>query len=75
MSARDWLAGGLRVADRVRVEEEDTDSVRLTVSAGSRPLAVGDNVGATVREPCADAEGSLDRDCSEVALPWLLGVA
>ena len=74
MSARDWLAGGLRMADRVRVEEEDTESGRLAVSVGSRPLAEGDNVGATVREPCADAEGIVDRDCSAEVLLWLLGV-
>ena len=44
-----------------------------------KPLAVGrpvgDSVGATVREPTADAEGSMVRDCSAVALPELLGVA
>ena len=42
MSARDWLARGLRVADSVRVEEEETDSVRLPVAC---PLIVGAPLG------------------------------
>ncbi len=67
------------MADSVRVEEGDADSVRLAVSVGNMPLAVGgplgDSVGATVAESCLEKVGSSVWDSRAEALTGLLGVA
>ncbi len=53
--------------------------MRLAVSVGNTPLAVGgplgDSVGATVAESCLETVGCPVRDSSAEALTGLLGVA